>query len=121
MNKKMKRVVRFSLEIYKCPENGDEYQLSDVENDWKCPHCDNYISIYAEDKNSGDRGVFIRKRADEVEESDLVKPDGMLLDQHFMVKGITLLNNGKLGIGLKEYTQIKVEPDSCVTCRVGGW
>lgn len=121
MNKKMKRAMKFSSETYKCPENGDEYQSSEVENDWRCPDCRNYISIYAEEKGTGKRGVFIRKRADEVEEGDLLKPDGMLLNQHYMVKGITLLKNGKLGIGLKEYTQIKLEPDSCVACRVGGW
>ncbi|CDH00398.1 hypothetical protein [Xenorhabdus bovienii] len=121
INKKMKCVIRFSKEIYKCPQNGDEYQYSEVENDWKCPHCGNSISIYAEEHDTKNRGVFIRKRADEVGKGELVKPNGMLLNQNYMVLGVTELKNGKLGIGLKQYTQIKLDPNDCVTCRVGGW
>ncbi|ELW7402721.1 hypothetical protein QLL85_002360 [Yersinia enterocolitica] len=117
---KMKNANRFHIEKYKCGECTTDYECSDVENSWTCPKCGFRIDIYAED-DSGERGVFVRKRADEVEVGDLVRPYGFPINKDFQVLGIHNLKGGIFGIGLKEYTQIKLTPDECVSCRVGGW
>jgi hypothetical protein len=77
--------------------------------------------VYAEDVETGTRIVLIRKQAKEVEPGDLVHLPGMLTEGSYLVLGISELSNGKLGIGLKGYTQYKVLPDEPVNCRVGAW
>lgn len=123
MNKVL-RISYFENESYRCNHCGnDKININEAQDTWRCSDCENYIYIYASD--DGGRGVFIRKKASEIERGDWVRPDHFELSQHYLVLGVnkmtTKANNGKLGIGLKEYRQIIVSPEDIISCRVGGW
>lgn len=118
--RKMGGVNRLPSERYECPACKQAFDDEEVRNTWKCPKCDGYISVYAEDVDTGTRIVLVRKQAKEVGPGDLVHLPGMLTKACYEVLGVSELSNGKLGIGLKGYTQYKVLPDEPVNCRIGG-
>lgn len=117
----MSGVNRLPSERYECPSCEQAFDDDEVRNAWKCPKCGGYISVYAEDLETGTRIVLIRKQAKEVEDGDLVHLPGMLTEESYLVLGVSKLSNGKLGIGLKGYAQYKVMPDDPVNIRVGAW
>lgn len=119
MSKKMRSVHRFPFERYACPncehENLDELT---VDRSWRCPDCNNFIWIYAGYSVPDDEGIYVRKRADEVNRNERMKPNSS--DETYRVLGINQLESGKLGFGLEGFGQFKREKDDCVTLRVGG-
>lgn len=117
----MSCVNRLPSERYECPTCVQVFDDEDVQDTWKCPKCGGYISVFAEDVATDTRIVLIRKQAKEVEPDDLVYLPSMLTKESFLVLGISELRNGKLGIGLKGYTQYKVLPDAPVNCQIGAW
>ncbi len=120
---KKARVNFFENEKYRCPSSSNEYKREDVENSWLCPDCGEHVYIYA--SSSEDRGVFIRKKGSEIVEGDLVRPDGFGINDNYEVLGVkkltTKADNGKVGLGLKQYRQIAVNPQDFIACRIGGW
>lgn len=93
---------------YKCVLCNQKYEFDDAcSSDWRCPVCDEYIRIAAPNLCSGH--VKVRKKAQEVRELDSINLAG---DNNFYtVLGIIERQDGKLGIGLKNYGSIKVEKD----------
>lgn len=120
---KKARVNFFESEKYECPCNDKDYKREEVENNWLCPDCDGYVYIYASDTE--ERGVFIRKKGSKVVVGDLVRPDGFKINESYEVLGVKILttkaDNGKIGLGLKQYRQIAVNPEDFIACRIGGW
>lgn len=116
---KMSCVNRLPSERYECPTCEQVFDNEDVQDTWKCPKCGGYISVYAEDVATDTKIVLIRKQAKELELEDLVYLP--LNTKSYMVLGINKLRNGKLGFGLKGYTQYKLLPDEPVNCQIGAW
>lgn len=114
-------VNRLSNERYDCPQCTQSFTDNEVRDTWKCPDCGGHIHVYAEDEETDTRIVLIRKRACEVEPGDLVHLPGMLAQSPYRVLGVSKLGGGKLGIGLKGYTQYKLGPNEPVNCRIGSW
>lgn len=116
-----KPAIRMPGETYSCASCDDKsFDYSEACQNWRCPDCDDYIHIYAEDTAASDKGDFYRKRADEVMLYELVKPGRMRISCSYAVKGITPLGNGKLGFGLTDYGRLVLEKDDWVTVRIGG-
>ena len=120
---KKARVSFFESEIYSCPCSDNEYKREEVEGSWLCPSCNEHIYIYA--SSSEERGVFLRKKGSEIVAGDLVRPDGFGVNENYEVLGVkeltTKADKGKVGLGLKQYRQIAVNPDDYIACRIGGW
>lgn len=118
---RMGEVNRLPKERYECLDCESEFEDEKVSDTWKCPNCGDYIGVYAEDERTGTRIVLIRKPANEVKTGDRVHLHGMLTGESYSVLGVSKLNNGKLGIGLKGYGQYKIAPNDPVNCRIGSW
>ena len=54
---KMGRVNRLPNERYECARCEQTFEDEEVRNTWKCPKCDGYISVYAEDAETDTRIV----------------------------------------------------------------
>lgn len=119
--KSMGGVNRLPVEKYSCVDCEKDYNDEEVRNTWRCPVCNEYIYVYAEGYNDPNNHItIIRKRASEINKGDLVLLPGQLDGESYMVLGITPVKD-KLGIGLKGYTQLKVNPEEPINCRVGSW
>ncbi len=117
----MTHVNYFPEEEYWCADCDKEYERDKIKITWSCPACDQSIHIHARETIGGNEGVFIRKKASQIIVGDKVRPDHMVIDECYYVLGITQLTgkkNGKLGIGLKSYTRIDVEPSKWISCRI---
>lgn len=105
-------------EGYKCICCDKVYELDDASSsDWKCPVCGEYIRIAAPRLCSGH--IKIRKKAKEVREWESINLAHV--NDIYSVVGITELVDGKLSIGLKNYTAIKVEKDEFVDVIDGAY
>jgi ribosomal protein L37AE/L43A len=118
--KSLSGVNRLPEERFECHDCEREFTDDEVRDTWKCPLCEAYIHIYAEDAETHTKIVLVRKAAQEIQVDDLVHLPGMLTKKPYLVLGVNQLR-GQLGIGLKEYGQYKVSPDAPVNCRVGAW
>ncbi|HEA3089000.1 TPA: hypothetical protein RVR74_001288 [Aeromonas salmonicida] len=118
----MAHINYFPEEEYWCADCEDEYEHEDIKVDWCCPTCNQSIHIHARETIDENEGTFIRKQAYQIAIDDYVRPDHMSIDECYYVIGIKKLtdkkNNGKLGIGLKGYTRINVEPSKWISCRI---
>ena len=117
----MSYVNYFPEEEYWCAYCNKEYEHEEIKANWSCPACNQSIHIHARETIGGNEGVFIRKKASLIIVGDKVRPDHMTIDECYYVLGITPLTrkkSDKLGIGLKSYTRIEVEPSKWISCRI---
>ncbi|MDM2740943.1 hypothetical protein [Citrobacter sp. Cu096] len=113
--KYIKKEISYPNEIYKCTTCNNEYNKEDVELNWQCPECDEYILIESYDEETSDITIFIRKRADQLKKGNYIHYYGEM----YQVVGVTILDDKKLGkiwIGLKGFTRIEVDVNECVNC-----
>lgn len=115
----MSGVNRLPIEKYSCPDCETDLQDDQVRSSWRCPDCNEYVHVWAHDPDTDTKITLVRKRADEVEEGDLVHLPGQLKKECFLVLGTSKVKE-KIGIGLQGYGQFKVEPGEPVNCRIGG-
>lgn len=113
-------VNRLSSERYECLSCNQEYSDDEVRDTWKCPECADYIHVYAEDEETGTRIVLLRKAAREVVKGDLVHLHGGLTEEPYQVLGVND-RGAKIGLGLKGYRELKIDPDAPVNLRTGAW
>lgn len=111
-------VNRLHKERFECHKCNKSFTDLEVRDTWRCPDCDEYIFVWAEDGATNTRIVLIRKRASEVKKGDLVYLHGRLTEKPYKVLGVTFVAP-KLGIGLEGYGQRKVSPDDPVNCCWG--
>ncbi|WP_075173750.1 hypothetical protein [Neptunomonas phycophila] len=116
---KMSGVNRLEVEKYSCPDCEVDLNDEDVRNSWRCPKCNDFVHIWAHDPGTNTKITLVRKRADEVEEGDMVHLPGQLTKDCYWVLGISKVKS-QIGIGLKGYGQYKLAADEPVNCRIGG-
>jgi DNA-directed RNA polymerase subunit RPC12/RpoP len=117
---KMSGINRLPVELYRCSHCSKEYDANMVEDTWRCPKCNNFIVIYAEDTSSNTRIVLLRKRADELKTGDLIHLPGRLTKETNEVLAVQKNDHGKLEINLKNYRKYEREMGDPINCREGG-
>lgn len=116
----MRGINRLEQESFWCPTCNTEHTIDAVENNWRCPECDNHIHVHAVSSDGSENIAIIRKRASELKAGDLFLLPGKLDSDPYTVLGINQLKN-ELGVGLQGWGQYKMEPDKPVNCRIGRW
>ena len=112
----MNRLENERLECHSC----DTTLGDDVRDTYRCPHCNDYVHIYAEDVQTGTRIVLLRKRATEVNVGDLVHLPAMLTKDCYTV--LAVKDHGtKVGLALKGYREYKIPKADGVHIRDGSW
>lgn len=116
----MAGINRLEWENYWCPDCEEMRDLDSVKASWTCPECDQPIVVRAKSADGRQLVCIIRKRASELVMGDLFLMPGALDKESYEVVGITRLKD-KLGVGLRQYGQYKIDPAEGVNCRVGTW
>ena len=102
-------------EIYICSNCNQTFSFLDVYNNWKCPICNQFITIK----------VIINDffhSCNRVNPNELLVGELVTLENKFIHE---ILNTEKYKattrLALKEYTVIEIENDSFITKIIGGW
>lgn len=110
----MRYDTRFSHEHYVCPSCHKNLTESQVKKNWKCPDCNEILSIYTTDDNH----VYQRKMGQDINKYDSVKLPSYkdsyaVLDVRYQ--------NGKYHVALKDYRIISLDKKSWLNCIWGSW
>lgn len=116
-NKYIKKEVSRPNETYKCTICEIEYDKGQIDYNWICPSCGEFILIQSYDEETSNTVEFIRKRADQLEHGDYIYYFG----EEYRIKGITILNGKKTGmvrIGLENFGTKEVDINECMNCNL---
>jgi hypothetical protein len=102
-------------EIYKCHNCVKNYGIFEIPETWQCPECNEPINIRFE---INDRAhSCLRVNPSEIEEGDLVSPDG--LNYYEVINCIEKGNSYR--IALKSFAVININKDDFVLIINGSW
>ena len=107
----------FKHEKYRCNLCDITLEEISVIEEWKCPSCNNSVTIYAEDYK-GKRHTVNRLRPSEVRKDFwIAMPD--FENMHSVIE-ITQ-ENQRYRIALKEFGVMQYPPDALLNCVTGSW
>jgi hypothetical protein len=112
----VKSIPHISEEYY-CNDCNDYKDFLDVNTNWKCPICGNYVQIRIVIGNTIDQSCF------RIPVSELNSNDIVLLHRNAdfnEVLGITNFGD-KVFLNIKEYGSLKMNKDDTILKLNGGW
>lgn len=112
---------RFSEEHYRCSDCDKWFEDdSSFRKDWKCPDCENDITIYTKNGSRTNERQAVVKRlfANEIEEDDLVLLLGSTEHHRVLDKKY---KNGKYSLAIEGHGVIKLSSNDWINCIWGGW
>lgn len=98
-----------------CINGHGSFNFFEVAKTWRCPVCQNLLSVKVRIKN-------FEHAANRISPSELEVGELVTLDNKFIHEVLAISKSGNdFRVALKEYTTINIHPESILNRVIGGW